>query len=79
MSVADLSRKLGVAEQMIYRWKEKYAGLEPSQVRELKQLQEENTKLKKLIAELSLDKAMLQDVVKKSWRGRASAARRCAI
>jgi len=65
--VADLARKLGVAEQTIYRWKEKYAGLEPSQVRELKQLQEENTKLKKLVADLSLDKVMLQDVVKKSW------------
>jgi putative transposase len=65
--VAELARKLGVAEQTIYRWKEKYAGLEPSQVRELKQLQEENAKLKKLVADLSLDKAMLQDVVKKSW------------
>ena len=67
VSVADLARKLGVAEQTIYRWKEKYAGLEASQVRELKQLQDENAKLKKLVAELSLDKAMLQDVVKKSW------------
>ncbi len=69
VSVADLARKLGVAEQTVYRWKEKYAGLEPTQVRELKQLQEENTKLKKLIAELSLDKAMLQDVVKKVGEG----------
>ncbi len=67
LSVAELARKLEVSEQTFYRWKEKYAGLEPTQVRELKQLQEENAKLKKLVADLSLDKAMLQDVVKKSW------------
>lgn len=66
-SVADITRKLGIAEQTFYRWKKEYGGLEPSQVRELKQLQEENTKLKKLVADLSLDKVMLQDIAAKKW------------
>jgi putative transposase len=65
--VADIVRKLGIAEQTFYRWKRQYAGLEPSQVRELNQLREENARLKKLVADLSLDKAMLTDVVKKKW------------
>jgi putative transposase len=64
---ADIIRKLGIAEQTFYRWKRRYAGLEPSQVRELNQLREENARLKKLVADPSLDKAMLTDVVKKNW------------
>jgi putative transposase len=67
--VADLIRKLGISEQMFYRWKKVYADLEPGQARELKQLQEENARLKRLVAELSLDKAMLQDVNAKKWPG----------
>ena len=63
---AEIIRKLGIAEQTFYRWKRRYAGLEPSQARELNQLREENARLKKLVADLSLDKAMLSDVVKKS-------------
>ena len=55
----------GVMEQMFYRWKKRYAGMQSDQVRELKQLQEENGRLKKLVAELSLDKAILQDVASK--------------
>jgi putative transposase len=65
--VPDIARKLGVAEQTIYRWKQKYGGLEPGQARELSQLREENAKLKKLVADLSLDKVMLQDVISKKW------------
>lgn len=65
--VPDIARKLGVAEQTVYRWKMIYGGLEPDQARELKQLRDENIKLKKLVADLSLDKAMLQDVVAKKW------------
>lgn len=65
--VSDIVRKLGIAEQTFYRWKKQYGGLEPSQVRELKQLQEENAKLKKLVADLSLDKVMLQDIAQKKW------------
>ena len=66
-SAADISRKLGIAEQTFYRWKQQYGGLEPSEVRELKQLRDENAKLKKLVAELSLDKVMLQDIASKKW------------
>jgi len=65
--VADLIRKVGISEQTFYRWKKVYGGLEPSQARKLKQLEEENAKLKRLVADLSLDKVMLQDVVKRKW------------
>lgn len=63
--VAELIRKVGISEQTFYRWKKVYGGLEPSQARRLKQLEEENAKLKRLVADLSLDKIMLQDVLKK--------------
>jgi len=66
-SATDISRKLGIAEQTFYRWKKQYGGLEPAEVRELKQLRDENTKLKKLVADLSLDKVMLQDIASKKW------------
>lgn len=65
--VPDIARKLGVAEQTGYRWKKLYGGLEPDQARELAQLRDENAKLKKLVADLSLDKIMLQDVISKKW------------
>lgn len=61
--VVELIRKVGISEQTFYRWKKIYGGLDPSQARELKPLREENSKLKRLVADLSLDKAMLQDVV----------------
>ena len=67
MPVADITRKLGIAEATFYRWKKVYGGLEPSQVRELKQLRDENEKLKRIVADLSLDKAMLQDIAGKKW------------
>jgi len=63
--VVELIRKVGISEQTFYRWKKQYVGLEVDQVRQLKQLQEENTRLKQLVAELSLDKIMLQDVLRK--------------
>jgi len=66
-SVADVCRKLGVSEQTFYRWKSKYGGMLPSDMKRLKQLEEENAKLKKLVADLSLDKLMLQDVISKKW------------
>ena len=69
MSVADLTRQVGISEQTFYRWKRLYGGLQSDQVRELKQLQEENARLKKPVAELSLDKAILQDVASKKWHG----------
>ena len=69
MPVADLIRQVGISEQTFYRWKKQYAGMQSDQVRELKQLQEENGRLKKLVAELSLDKAILQDVAAKKCSG----------
>ena len=64
-SVADLVRKLGISEQTFYRWKKKYGHLGVPEVRRLKQLEEENKKLKQLVADLSLDKQILQDVLSK--------------
>ena len=72
MPVADLIRQMGITEQTYYRWKKKYGGLESEQVRELKQVLDENTRLKKLVAELSLDKAVLQDVLSKKLPGHRS-------
>ena len=63
--VAELIRKVGISEQTFYRWNAKYTGLEVDQVRQMKQLREENTRLKQLVAELTLDKIMLQDVLRK--------------
>lgn len=63
--VVEVCRQAGITEQTFYRWKKPYVGLEIDQVRQLKQLQEENGRLKKLVAELSLDKVMLQDVLAK--------------
>jgi putative transposase len=67
MSVPEVCRKLGIAEQTFYRWKKQYGGLEPDEARELKQLRPQNSKLKRLVADLSLDKAMLQDITAKKW------------
>jgi putative transposase len=65
--VAELIRQVGVSEQTFYRWKKKYSGLEVDQVRELKQVREENARLKRIVADLTLDKAMLQDVLSKKF------------
>ena len=63
--VADLIRQAGISEQTFYRWKKQYVGLEVDQVRQLRQVQDENVRLKRLVAELTLDKTMLQDVLAK--------------
>jgi putative transposase len=63
--VAEVIRKMGISEQTFYRWKKVYGGLGVAEVRRLKQLEEENRKLKQLVADLSLDKSMLQDIVAK--------------
>lgn len=65
-AVGEVCRKAGISEATFYAWRKKYAGLMPSEMRRLRQLAEENTKLKKLVADLSLDKAMLQDVLAKN-------------
>jgi|TARA_B100000686_G_C16677427_1_gene909941 putative transposase len=63
--VAEVCRKSGISEQTYYRWRKKYGGLMPSEMKRLKQLEEENKRLKNLVADLSLDKEMLQEVVRK--------------
>lgn len=72
LPVKDLIRQVGITEQTFYRWKRQYGGLESDQVRELKQVVEENARLKRLVAELSLDKAVLQDVLSKKFPGQRS-------
>jgi putative transposase len=69
MPVADVIRQIGISEQTFYRWKKQYAGMQSDQVRELKQLLDENARLKRVVAELTLDKVILQDVVSKKWTG----------
>ena len=64
-SVEEVCRKLGISDATFYNWRKKYSGLGPSELRRLRQLEEENSKLKRLVADLSLDKAMLQDVLSK--------------
>lgn len=63
--IGEVCRKAGIAEATFYNWRKKYGGLMPSEMKRLKQLEDENNKLKKLVADLSLDKAMLQDVLKR--------------
>jgi putative transposase len=65
--VGDVCRQVGIAEQTFYRWKKAYGGMLPSEARELKQLREENARLKRVVADLTLDKVMLQDVVQKKF------------
>jgi putative transposase len=64
-SLPEICRKMGIAEQTFYRWKKKYVGMGVAEVRKLRVLEEENRKLKQLVADLSLDKQMLQDVLRK--------------
>ena len=63
--VEEICRKMGISQATFYNWKKKYGGMDPSELRRLRQLEDENSKLKKMVAELSLDKQMLQDVIKK--------------
>lgn len=65
--VGQVARKLGVSEQTLYVWKRRYASLDVADIRKVRQLEEENTKLKRLVADLSLDKVMLQDLLSRKW------------
>ncbi len=65
--VAEIIRKLGVSEATFYAWKKKFGAMGTAEIRELRQLREENSKLKRLVADLSLDKTMLQEVIAKKW------------
>jgi putative transposase len=73
-AVAEVCRKLGISEATFYSWKKKYGGLDPAELRRLRQLEEENAQLKRIVADLTLDKQMLQDVLKKSSEGTATPA-----
>ena len=64
-AVADACRKAGISDATFYNWRKKYAGLMPSDMKLLRQIEDENAKLKRIVADLSLDKAMLQDVLSK--------------
>ena len=63
--VEEVCRKAGISEATFYNWRKKYGGLMPSEMKRLRQLEEENARLKRIVADLSLDKEMLQDVIKR--------------
>ena len=63
--IAEVCRKAGISEASFYAWRKKYDGLMPSEMKRLRQLEDENQRLKKLVADLSLDKEMLQDVIRR--------------
>jgi putative transposase len=65
-SVEEVCRKAGISVQTYYRWRKKYGGLMPSEMKRLRQLEEENGRLKRIVADLSLDKEMLQDVIRRN-------------
>ena len=64
-SVEEVCRQMGISQATFYQWRKKYGGLGITELRRLRQLEEENRQLKQLVADLSLDKAMLQDILKK--------------
>ena len=66
-AVVDICRKLAITETTFYRWKRRFAGLDVSEVRELKQLRDENRKLKQVVADLTLDKQILREALGKKW------------
>jgi putative transposase len=63
--VSEICRKAGISQATYFNWKKKYAGLMPSEMKRLKQLEDENTRLKRIVADLTLDREMLQDVLKR--------------
>jgi putative transposase len=66
-SVAEICRKLGISQATFFRWKKTYGSLGVPELRELRQLREENHRLKQLVADLSLDKSILQESLRKKW------------
>lgn len=65
--VIEITRKLGISEATFYLWKKRFGGLGTPEIRELRQLREENARLKHIVADLTLDRHVLQDVLKKKW------------
>jgi putative transposase len=76
---ADLARKHGVSEATLYNWKAKYGGMDVSEAKRLKQLEDENAKLKKLLAEQILDAAALHELLSKKWYGPSPSAKASRI
>jgi putative transposase len=70
--IAEITRKLGIAEATFYVWKKRFGGLGTPEIRELRQLRDENARLKHIVADLTLDRQVLQDVLKKSGDARAA-------
>lgn len=66
-SVPDIARRHGIAENTIYRWKSKYGGMEVSEAKRLRELEQENAKLKRLLGEAELDKAALKELLEGKW------------
>jgi putative transposase len=73
--VVEACRKLGITEQTFYRWKRKFASMGVAELRRLRQVEEENCRLKRLVADLTLDKQMLQEALRKNWQSRPSSVR----
>lgn len=67
VKIADICREHGICQATFFKWKSKYGGLEISEIKRLRSLEEENKQLKRLVADLSLDKAILQDALSKNW------------
>ena len=67
LGIAELCRQHGISEQTLYRWKAKYGGLDSSDAKKLKAMEEENRRLKHVVAELTLDNRALKDVLSKNW------------
>ena len=67
LGIAQVCQRLGVSEQTLHRWRNQYGGLKQDEARRLKELEAENTRLKRLVAELALDKQLLQEAVQKKW------------
>lgn len=67
VAITEITRRMGITQATFYRWKKQYGGLMPSEIRKLKQFEEENNRLKRMVADLSLDVQMLQDVLGKKF------------
>ena len=77
-AIAEVCRKAGISQATFFNWRKKYAGLMPSEMRRLKALEDENARLKRIVADLSLDKEMLQDVIKRTEGQRSKSSEACS-
>src|SRR5919199_910224 len=76
--VVEVCRKLGFTEQTFYRWKRKFAGMGVAELRRLREVEKENRRLKQLVADLTLDKQMLQEALRKNWQSRPRSEQGCS-